>query len=58
MAAIQEKSTDLHNSCACGKVVHGMCTFVQVFVHFSLAPAPTVRENSSSFQVLNVVWQV
>ena len=35
----------LHNNCACGKAVHGVCTPVNPFAQFSLAPVGPIGDN-------------
>jgi len=35
----------LHKISACGKTVHGVCTAVQAFTYFSLAPYAAIRDN-------------
>jgi hypothetical protein len=36
---------ELHKNRACGKTVHGVCTSVNPFEHFSLAPFPPIGDN-------------
>src|SRR5712692_6607687 len=45
MSYYQHPWAQLHKLDACGKTVHGVCTSVNAFSYFSLAPYAPIRDN-------------
>jgi hypothetical protein len=41
----ERRAAELHYICACGKPVHGVCTAVNPFAHFSLARIGPIGDN-------------